>query len=120
MALLGFDSETEARRGARAAFAALCRWLARQRRAHGVTNCRRALAVRRDGQLVRLVLGGVPVGRLLEPGDPAVNGTPSWGFELQLPPSLDPALALNAARVLVAALDRRAVALGLEAAAASA
>jgi hypothetical protein len=120
VALLGFDGEDDARRAARAAFRALCRWRARQARAAGITECRRALAARRDGDVVRLVLGGVPVGRLIAPGDPAAHDATSWGFELLLPPSLDPALALGAARVLAAALDRRAAALRLESATAAA
>ncbi|HEU4566001.1 MAG TPA: hypothetical protein VFS05_15180 [Gemmatimonadaceae bacterium] len=116
----GFGSEDEARRAARAAFTALCGWLARQRRADAIPNCRRALAARRDGRLTFLTLGGIPVGRLLPPGDEALLGAPAWGFELLLPPSLDGTLGLSAARVIDAALSRRAAALELETAAAGA
>lgn len=108
----GFESPHDARGAARAGHDALRRWIARQRRTDAAPETRRPLEARRDGAATRLVLHGIPIGRLVEPGDARLGGAPSWGFELRLPESLAPWLGLSAARVIDAALGRRSAALG--------
>jgi hypothetical protein len=106
---LGFDSANEARHAAGAAYGALRGWLARQRRMDLVPGSRRAvLHTRQEGGLTWLTLGGVAIGRIVEPHERGPIGGAAYGFELDLPPLLQPVNAISAAQVMDAALSRRA------------
>ena len=112
----GFESAKDAHKAAGAAYGALRGWLARQNRMDFVPVPRRAfLTTRREGGITWLTLGGVPIGRLVEPHerDPLDEG--GHGFELDLPPMLRPISAVSAAQVIDAALARHAEAKRLEA-----
>jgi hypothetical protein len=113
VALLGFETAEQAHHAARAAFDALRRWMARERRTDFVPGPRRALRVRRDGSQTKLTLGREPVGRLIEPNDSVLNRA-DYGFELLLPPGLGPVTGISAAKVIDTALTRRTVAKSLE------
>jgi hypothetical protein len=113
VALLGFETADEAQRAARAAFDALRGWLARQRRTSFVPGPRRTLRPRHDGAQVTLTLGRAPIGRIIEPNDP-VLGRADFGFELLLPPGFGPVDGINAAKIIDAALTRRAAVRQLE------
>ncbi len=116
----GFDSAKEARRAAGAAYGAFRGWLARQRRMDLVPGSRRAfLQARRDGGITWLMLGDVPVGRIVEPHERDPLGEGGYGFELDLPRLLQPVNAISAAQVIDAALGRHAEAKRLEATAAA-
>jgi hypothetical protein len=113
---LGFESAKEARKAAGAAYGALRGWLARQRRMDLVPGSRRAvLNTRRDGGITWLTLGGVPIGRVVEPHERDPLGEGGYGFELDLPRLLQPINAISAAQVIDAALARHAEAKRLEA-----
>ena len=114
---LGFESAKDARQGATTAYAALHAWLARQRRTDHVAVRRRVLNTRRDGGVTWLTLGDVPIGRIVHPHERDPLGEAGFGFELDLPPMLQPVNALSAAQVIDAALARRDEARRLEAAA---
>jgi hypothetical protein len=112
---LGFDSANEARHAAGAAYGALRGWVARQRRMDLVPGSRRAaLQTRREGGLTWLTLGGIPIGRIVEPHERDRIGDAVYGFELDLPRLLQPVSAISAAQVMDAALTRRAEARRLE------
>jgi hypothetical protein len=112
---LGFQSASEARHAAGAAHGALRGWLARQRRIDLVAGSRRvALHTRREDGLTWLTLGGVSIGRIVEPHERGLIGSAAYGFELDLPPLLRPVNAISAAQVMDAALSRRAEARRLE------
>ena len=114
MAFLGFDNADEARRATDAAYDALRVWLARQRRTGIVPGPSIALGTRADdGPYTRLTLDGIAVGRIIEPDDALPYGS-SYGFELLLPPGLAPSTWFGAAKVIDAALARRASLRGLE------
>lgn len=100
----GFESRAAARRAATAAYDALVRWAARQRRAEPVARRGRLLDVRQDGASRRLVAGGEPVGRLLAPHE-ADYSDESHGFELTIPGPWGP--ALSAAQVVHHAVNGR-------------
>ncbi len=113
----GFESAKDARQAASAAYGALRDWLARQRRMDLVPRSRKTvLNTRREDGLTWLTLGGVPIGRIVEPHerDP-LRESGGYGFELDLPPVLRPVNAISAAQVIDAALSRRAEARRLEA-----
>jgi hypothetical protein len=107
IAFLGFESADEAARAAGTAYNALRAWFARQRRTTFVRGDRRALRARRRGDRTVLTLGGVTVGRVIEPADRARPGA-GYGFELLLPPWLERAMAVGAADVIDFALAGRA------------
>jgi hypothetical protein len=110
----GFDSAKEARRAAGAAYSALRNWLARQRRIDLVLASRRAvLYSRRDGGITWLTLGGIPIGRIVEPHERHPIDQGGYGFELDLPPLPRPVNPISAAQVIDAALARRAEAMRL-------
>jgi hypothetical protein len=113
----GFDSAKEAHRAAGAAYGAFRGWLARQRRMEDlVPGSRRAfLQPQRDGSITWLMLGDVPVGRIVEPHQRDPLGEGGYGFELDLPRLLQPVNAISAAQVIDAALARHAEAKRLEA-----
>ena len=113
VALLGFETAVEAQGAARAGFDALRGWLARQRRTDFVPGPRRTLRPRRDGSQVKLTLGRAPIGRIIEPHD-AVLGRADYGFELLLPPGFGPVDGISAAKIIDAALRRRAAVQHLE------
>jgi hypothetical protein len=117
----GFDSAKEARHAAATAYTALRGWLARQRRTELAPGSRRAtLQTRRDGGVTWLTLGDPAIGRIVEPHERDPFGNGGYGFELDMPPLLQPVNAISAAQVIDAALARRAEALRLEATAAGA
>jgi hypothetical protein len=112
----GFETAKEARKAAGAAYGALRGWLARQRRVDLVPPSRRAvLNARRDAGVTWLTLGGVPIGRIVEPQERDPLGDGGYGFELDLPRLLQPVNAISAAQVIDAALARHAEAKRLEA-----
>ena len=112
----GFESATDARHAASAAYGALRGWLARQRRTDLVPASRRTvLQTRRGGGVTWLTLGGVPIGRIVHPHERDPIGEGGYGFELDVPPVLQPVNAISAAQVIDAALARRAEARRLEA-----
>jgi hypothetical protein len=117
---LGFGSADEARQAASAAYDAVRVWLARQRRTDLVRGPRRALCARHDGPLTWLTLNGVPIGRIVEPEESDALSGMSYGFELLLPPTLAADSGISAARIVDAALARRAAVTSLESAAAGA
>ncbi len=106
IAFVGFENAGEARRAAGAAFDALRPWLARQHRTSFVPGPRRVLE---DDHERRLTLRGIPIGRLLEPGDPTEQA--GYGFELMLPPRAGAATTAGATRVVDGALAAQAAAL---------
>jgi hypothetical protein len=111
----GFESAKDARYAASAAYGALRGWLARQRRMDLVPGSRRAvLQTRRGGGVTWLTLGGVPIGRIVDPHERDPIGEGGYGFELDLPRLLQPVNVLSAAQVMDAALARPAVARRLE------
>jgi hypothetical protein len=112
----GFESAAEARHAASAAYDALRAWVARQRRTELMPGSRRALRAQRDGVATWLTLGGIPIGRIVEPHERDPLGARGYGFELDLPPPLQPVIGISAAQVIDAALVRRAAATHLEAA----
>ena len=114
VALFGFETAEAAQRAARAAFDSLRGWLARQRRTRMVPGPTRTLRPRQSGSQVKLMLGGAPIGRLIEPND-APLARPDYGFELLLPPGLGPVDGISAAKIIDAALSRRAAVQRLEA-----
>jgi hypothetical protein len=102
----GYENRTAARRAATIAYDALSAWLARERHAEATPRGGRTLRVWRDGDVHRLTLGEIPVGRLLTAdydGGPGSAG--GSAFELILPPRLGS--TLSAAQVAYHALDRR-------------
>ena len=113
VALFGFETAEDAQRAARAAFDSLRGWLARQRRTPMVPGSTRALRPRQYGSQVKLMLGTVPIGRIIEPNDAAL-GRSDFGFELLLPPGLGPVDGISAAKIIDAALSRRAAVQHLE------
>lgn len=113
----GFESGAEARHAASTAYDALRAWVARQRRTELMPGSRRALRARRDGAATWLTLGGIPIGRIVGPHERDPLGARGYGFELDLPPPLQPVIGISAAQVIDAALARRAAARRLEAAA---
>jgi hypothetical protein len=114
----GFESAKDARYAASAAYGALRGWLARQRRMDLVPGSRRTvLQTRHGGGVSWLTLGGVPIGRIVEPHERDPFGEGGYGFELDLPRLLQPINAISAAQVMDAALARRAEARRLEVAA---
>ena len=117
---LGFESPKDARQAASSAYAALHAWLARQRRTDLIPGARRVLGTRRDGGVTWLTLGDVPIGRIVQPHERDPIGKSGYGFELDVPPVLQPVNAISAAQVVDGALTRREEARRLEAATADA
>ena len=112
----GFESAKDARQAASAAYGALRDWLTRQRRLDLVPRARKtALSTRREDGMTWLTLGGVAIGRIVEPHERDPLGDGGYGFELDVPPVLQPVNAISAAQVIDAALARRAEARRLEA-----
>ena len=113
----GFESAKDARQAASVAYGALRDWLARQRRMDLVPRSRKAvLNTRREDGMTWLTLGSVAIGRIVEPHERDPLGDGGYGFELDVPPVLQPVNAISAAQVIDAALSRRAEARRLEAA----
>lgn len=98
----GFGDRAAARRGASVAYDALTAWLARQRRLDALPRNGDALRTRRDGGIDQLMLGEVPIGRLLYRGTAVTDG--AYAFELLLPPRIG--APLSAAQVMYYALAR--------------
>jgi len=112
----GFESAKDARQAASAAYGALRDWLTRQRRLDLVPRARKtALSTRREDGMTWLTLGGVAIGRIVEPHERDPLGDGGHGFELDVPSVLRPVNAISAAQVIDAALARRAEARRLEA-----
>jgi hypothetical protein len=107
VALFGFETAEDAQRAARAAFDSLRGWLARQRRTHVVPGPARTLRPRQRGSQVTLTLGGATIGRIIQPNDARLARS-DYGFELLLPPGLGPVDGISAAKIIDAALRRRA------------
>jgi hypothetical protein len=111
----GFESAKDAHQAASTAYGALRSWLARQRRTDLTPGSRRTvLHARRDHGVTWLTLGNVRIGRLIEPYHRDLISEGRYGFELDLPPLLQPVNAISAAQVIDAALARRAEARRLE------
>jgi hypothetical protein len=70
------------------------------------------LEAEHDDHEGRLTLGGIPIGRLLEPDDPTEQA--GYGFELTLPPRAGAATTAGATRVVDGALAAQAAALRYE------
>jgi hypothetical protein len=102
----GFADADEARAAATTAYTALAGWIARQVRTEPVPPRRRRLAVRREGAVEWLTLGGARIGRLRPFGaDDLAQVAPEFGFEVYLPARVAHGLALSAAQVIDRALD---------------
>jgi hypothetical protein len=98
----GFGDRAAARRAAAVAYDALSGWLARQRRFDAPPRNGHALRTRRDDGIEQLMLGEVPIGRLLYRGTAVTDG--AYAFELVLPPRTG--APLSAAQVMYYALER--------------
>src|SRR5262245_38713172 len=98
----GFGDRAAARRAAAVAYDALTGWLARQRRFEAPPRNGHALRVQRDGAADQLMVGDVPIGRLLHRGTGFTDG--NCAFELLLPPRIG--APLSAAQVMYYALER--------------
>lgn len=107
----GFEDRDAARRAASIAYDALHNWLARQRRVDPAPRNDRVLRVRRDGVTEQLILGDVPVGRLLSLGDD-LGEREAYAFELLLPPRVGS--SISAAQVVHHALERHRAARATE------
>ena len=109
---VGFSSEEEAVRAATTAYDALGSWLARQRRQEAAPRRGRRLRVRSEAGDRQLMLGEVPIGRLVSgPVDQAPEDA-SYGFELMLPPRVG--AALTVAHIINQALVRHRALRSLE------
>ncbi len=114
----GFESAKDARQAASAAYGVLRDWLARQRRMDLLPGSRKTvLDTRREDGMTWLTLGDVAIGRIVEPHERDPLGDGGYGFELDVPPVIQPVNAISAAQVIDATLSRRAEARRLEAAA---
>ena len=98
----GFGDRAAARRGAAVAYDALHGWLARQRRFESPPRNGHALRTQRDDGIDHLMLGEIPVGRLLYRGTGVADG--AYAFELLLPPRIG--APLSAAQITYYALER--------------
>ena len=98
----GFGDRAAARRAAAVAYDAMTGWLARQRRLDALPRNGTALRTRRDDGIEQLMLGEVPIGRLLYRGTGVADG--AYAFELLLPPRIG--APLSAAQVMYYALER--------------
>jgi hypothetical protein len=104
----GFHTAGEAYRMAVSSYAALRKWLVRQRRTGPLRGSGQVLRTRHDGRRWHLALQGVSVGGIVEPGDARAGGVGGYGFELLLPPGLGPHAADRALRVVASAIERHA------------
>jgi len=102
----GFGDRAAARRAAAVAYDALTGWLARQRRLDAPPRNGNALRTRRNDGIEQLVLGEIPIGRLLYRGTEVADG--AYAFELLLPPRIGS--PLSAAQIMYYALERHRVA----------
>jgi hypothetical protein len=113
VALTGFENSKEAELAAQAAFDAVRRWLARERRLDLVTGPAKSLRPKRERSRTKLMLDGVPIGRILEPGESKLDGA-GYGFEIMLPPGMNAVNGISAAKIMDTALARREEARRLE------
>ena len=102
----GFPTRDNAMEAARVGHQALQGWLARERHAEAASGAGGALRTRRDGRLHWITVGGNAIGRLVEPTTHAPVGANSFGFELLLPPSVNPVGGISAAQVIYHALKK--------------
>lgn len=103
----GFPDAEAALGAAEVAYRALRSWLAREQfPGPEVTREDAPLDRRTDGGVEWLTLDGVPVGRLVAPGDPAGAADATFGFELLLPRGVNTVAGIGAAQVIHNALVR--------------
>jgi hypothetical protein len=102
----GFSTKDHAMQAARVGHSALQGWLERERHAGPLAGVGGALRTRRDGRLHWITVGGSAIGRLVEPTTHAPVGANTFGFELLLPPSVNPVGGISAAQVIWHALKR--------------
>lgn len=102
----GFATKDDALQAAHVGHRALAAWLARERHAPAVQEGSGALRTRRDGRLHWITIGGSPIGRLVDPDTHAPVSASTFGFELLLPPSVNPVGGLSAAQVIWHAMKR--------------
>lgn len=100
----GFPTRVDALGAARLGHQALHGWLTRERHSTQASSSGGALRTRRDGRLHWITVGGSAIGRLVEPTTHAPVAANTFGFELLLPPSVNPVGGINAAQVIYHAL----------------
>jgi hypothetical protein len=91
---------------ARLGHEALRGWLTRERHSAPQGTTRGTLRTRRDGRLHWITLDGTPIGRLVDPATFAPVAANTFGFELLLPPSVNPVGGISAAQVIYHALGQ--------------
>lgn len=100
----GFSTRNDAIDAARLGHHALQGWLTRERHTRAASRPTGAPRTRRDGLLQWITIGESTIGRLVEPSAHTPVGASSFGFELMLPPSVNPVGGINAAQVIYHAL----------------
>lgn len=102
----GFRTKDHAMGAARLGHEALRGWLTRERHSAPQGTTRGTLRTRRDGRLHWITLDGTPIGRLVDPATFAPVAANTFGFELLLPPSVNPVGGISAAQVIYHALGQ--------------